>query len=76
MTREKLREILHAEPFVPFSLRLADGKRVPVVHPDFVATAQTGRLACVFHGEGDASTFIDILLVTAIEMNPDGAATS
>ncbi len=32
-----VREALHAQPFVPFALRLADGRALPVPHPDFVA---------------------------------------
>ncbi len=76
MTTQKVRELLDAMPFVPFSLRLADGHQIQVVHPDYVALSPTGRLACVFHGDGDASSFVDVLLVTAIETNPAGAATN
>jgi len=32
-----VREALRARPFVPFALRLADGRALPVPHPDFVA---------------------------------------
>jgi hypothetical protein len=32
-----VREALHARPFVPFSLRLADGRALPAPHPAFVA---------------------------------------
>jgi hypothetical protein len=73
MTIEKFRELLHASPFVPFTIRLADDRQIPVTHSDFVASSPTGRVACVFHGPGDASTFVDVLLVTALEMNPGGS---
>jgi len=69
MTIEKFRDLMQAWPFVPFTLRLADGRRIPVDAPDFVSTSQTGRVVHVFHGPGDASTFVDILLVTALELN-------
>ena len=72
MTIEKLRELLHANPFIPFNVRLADGRQIPIGHPDFVASSQTGRIACIFHGPGDASTFVDVMLVTALELNPGG----
>ncbi|HEY3392249.1 MAG TPA: hypothetical protein VGK58_06065 [Lacipirellulaceae bacterium] len=32
-----IREALHKQPFEPFSLRLADGRALPVPHRDFVA---------------------------------------
>jgi hypothetical protein len=76
MTIEKFREMIHANPFVPFSVRLADGKNIPVLHPDFASTSQTGRIACIFHGPNDASTFVDLMLVTALEVNPGGAAAA
>ena len=70
MTIEKFREMIHANPFTPFSVRLADGKSIPVVHPDFASTSQSGRIACIFHGPNDASSFVDMMLVTALEVNP------
>ena len=73
MTIEKVRELIHAEPFVPFSIRLADGRTIPVVHSDFVSSSPTGRVLHVFHGPNDASTFIDVLLVTALELSSGNA---
>jgi len=32
-----VREALHRQPFEPFAIRLADGRSLPVPHPDFVA---------------------------------------
>lgn len=70
MAIEKFREMIHANPFVPFHVRLADGKSIPVFHPDFASTSQSGRIACIFHGRNDASTFVDMMLVAALEVNP------
>jgi hypothetical protein len=70
VTIENVRELIHANPFVPFSVRLADGRTIPVIHSDFVSSSPTGRVLHVFHGPDDASTFIDVLLVTALELNP------
>jgi hypothetical protein len=67
VTIEKVRELIHANPFVPF--RLADGRAIPVVHSDFVSSSPTGRVLHVFHGPNDASIFIDVLLVTALELD-------
>ena len=73
MTIEKFREMIHANPFTPFNVRLADGKSIPVIHPDFASTSPSGRIACIFHGSNDASTFVDMMLVTALEVNPGSA---
>ncbi len=75
MTIENVRELIHAQPFAPFVVHLADGRKVSVNHPDFVSSSPTGRVIHVFHGAGDASSFIDVLLVTALELkNCDSAA--
>lgn len=67
MTIEKLKEMTHATPFVPFDIHMADGRRVPVRHPDFIAMSPTGRILTVFSGPKDSSIFIDVLLITAIK---------
>jgi len=69
MTIEQLREVYKTEPFQPFSLHLADGRRLEVPHPEFIASAPKGRTVIVF-GEGDSFSIIDLLLVTRIEVNP------
>lgn len=33
---DQLRELVHAAPFVPFSVVLPNGQSVPVPHPDFI----------------------------------------
>jgi hypothetical protein len=35
-----IQESLHRQPFQPFTLRLADGRTVPVPHPAFIAVSQ------------------------------------
>ena len=67
MTIEKVRELIHAQPFTPFVAHLADGRKVSIDRPDFVSLSRTGGLLHFFHGPGDASTFIDVLLVTALQ---------
>lgn len=37
MDIEGVRVALRKEPFEPFSMRLADGRSLPVLHPEFVA---------------------------------------
>jgi hypothetical protein len=67
VTIEKLREVLHARPFESFTIHVADGRDVPVPHPDFISLDPRGRIVHVFLGDG-RSEFIDFMLVTRIEI--------
>ena len=42
-TTEQIRRAMHRQPFVPFTLRLADGTSYVVKHPDFIAVPPTAR---------------------------------
>jgi len=33
---QDIRDLVHAEPFKPFRLHLADGKSLRIPHPDFI----------------------------------------
>ena len=52
----------------PFALRLSDGQRVPVPHPDFVAL---GVNVIVVIGERDRIITIDPHHITSIEEGSD-----
>lgn len=39
MTSKDIRGLIHASPFRPFRLHLADGKSLRVPHPDFILIA-------------------------------------
>jgi hypothetical protein len=61
-----IREALHKQPFQPFTLRLADGRGLPVPHPDFVAIL--GRTAVVASPHLDDSySIVEPLLIVSIE---------
>jgi hypothetical protein len=66
MTIEHLRAVFQALPFRPFSLHLADGRQVPVQHPEFVFSLPSGRTIIVAQPD-DAMNIIDVQLVTDIE---------
>jgi hypothetical protein len=61
-----LRQALHEQPFRPFTLRLADGRELPVPHPDFVAIL--GRTAVVASPRlDDTYSVVEPLLIVSIE---------
>lgn len=67
MKIEKVREALHAQPFQPFWIHLADGGRLPVEHEDFVALAPTGRELIVFLKD-NTHHVVDVMMVTRLEV--------
>lgn len=66
MTSEELGNMIHARPFQPFRIHMADGRNVLVGHPDFVARSPSGRTAMVYK-DGDVVERIDLRLVTSFE---------
>jgi hypothetical protein len=67
MTVEQLRRTHRAQPFEPFTLCLADGRQLPVNHPEFLALSPTGRTISVAQSDG-AFNIVDLLLVTSIHV--------
>ena len=59
-----LREALRKQPFDPFTIRLADGRSLPVSHPEFVAVG-TRRVIVV--NEDDSWTTIEPLLIVSLD---------
>ena len=73
MTIEQLRAFHQARPFQPFTLHLADGRSVYVMHDEFLAQSQTGRTVSVSQPDG-AFEIIDLLFVASIAVAAPTAA--
>jgi hypothetical protein len=67
VTIERLSEFVHAQPFKPFMMHLADGRSIPVMHRDLFGSAPSGRTVVVFQPD-DSMNVIDLLLVTDLEI--------
>jgi len=72
MRLQDIRELYEARPFRPFTI-MADGRRVRVEHPEFIAFNPAARSVIVIEPNG-SSHRIDIMLVTDLEERPNGAA--
>lgn len=59
-----VRDALHAQPFSPFTIRLADGRSLHVPHPDFVAL--TPRRVIV-GAVDDTWSVVEPLLIVSFE---------
>jgi hypothetical protein len=73
MRAENLHEVIHAAPFRPFAICLANGTRVDVIHPDFIAHPTGARTAAVF-GRDESIRIVDLMLVTKIEIGLPAAS--
>ena len=67
MTIAQIKTACSAQPFQPFNLHLADGRQIPVRHPEFLIVPPVGRILIVYQRDG-ASNMVDALLVTDIEI--------
>ena len=64
MDLNSIRSALRSEPFRAFDLCLADGRRVTVKHPEFVA--MSNRVVVVLD-ENSYSTTLEPLLIVSLE---------
>jgi len=72
MTIDQLRQMHQARPFRPFDIHLADGRSLPVEHPEFLSQSAGGRTLAVAVPDTDAIEVVDLLLVTSLKQRPDG----
>lgn len=64
MTNDQIRFMHMARPFQPFDLYLADGRKVHVPHPEFLAQFPTGRAVILTYPPGSIE-IIDLMLVVS-----------
>lgn len=72
--KARIRALLHAIPFQPFVIRMADGREYRIEHPDFVL-ASSAEVSQVIIEESDGQVhFLSVLLMTSIGLAPEVAA--
>ncbi len=64
-----IRELYEARPFAPFTFTLADGRKLKVIHNEFLAFFQTARFVILTHPDA-TFTLIDLLMVTSVDVDP------
>lgn len=69
MTVQSLMDVIDADPFRPFTLRLADGRSIRVENPHMVAFLGTGRTLFVAHPKTDHFELVDLLLINSVVVN-------
>ena len=74
MNPATLSQAIHAVPFRPFELVLADGSRVAVRHPEWIAYTG-GRVAVILEPD-DRVHYVEVMLVTKLDLAPPVPAGS
>ena len=72
MRIEEVRKLYETQPFQPFVMHLADGRAIPVVHREFLASSPSGRTVIVYQPD-ESFNIVDLMLVTDLKVKPDGA---
>ena len=73
MTIQEIRKLYDARPFRPFDIHTADGRKIGVAHPEFMATAPAARTVVVYQTDGSFD-IIDLLLVAGLRVQINGTA--
>ena len=70
MTIEQFKSALHANPFRPFTIHMADGRVFLIKHRDFVSRSPSGR-TIVVHSDDDSFSVLDLLLMSEVEVHAE-----
>ncbi len=69
MDLEGVRDAVRRQPFEPFTIRLADGRALPVRHPEFVAV---GTRRVIYVAEDDSWSVVEPMLIVSLDYNGQG----
>ena len=67
--KKRIQEFLHATPFRPFNICMADGKVHRIDHPEFVLASSDAPQVIIEAQNGNV-TYLSVLLMTAVEHAP------
>ena len=75
MMKEKIRELLHATPFVPFYIHTASGLSVLVNHPEFVLATPSESPRVIVEEPNVRTHTINVMLITSVKEAPPQQTT-
>ena len=67
--KARVRALLRAVPFRPFTIRMADGREYPVEHPDFVLASSTEVPQIILEEASGEVHFLSVRLVASIKQD-------
>jgi hypothetical protein len=66
MSVDELRKCIVASPFRPFTLNIADGRRIPVTGRDFILMAPEKGRTVVVYQRNDDFDILETMLITGV----------
>ncbi len=75
MSGEEIRKHITAVPFRPFTINMADGRRIPVIGRDFIMISPSGRMIDIYQRDDDHDILVS-MLITGISFEASTAPTS
>jgi hypothetical protein len=70
-----IRKLIHATPFVPFTIHLADGGQLRIPTVDYIAVPPAGGRIFVF-GDDERYDVISGLMITRITVDREAASSN
>jgi hypothetical protein len=65
MNLDIIRDAVRRQPFIPFTLRMNDGREFYIPHPDYIAVSR--RSVYIVDPVTDAGTFLEPVLIASLE---------
>ncbi|WP_428388158.1 hypothetical protein [Mucisphaera sp.] len=69
MTVQQLQTVYRAQPFKPFTIRMADGRSFLIPHSEYLSFSKRGRTVVIHHLTDDEFSIIDLMLMTEIQVH-------
>lgn len=74
--KARIRQLLQAQPFQPFVIRMADGREYRIDHPDFVLAAASDVPQVTIEEADGRQHYLSALLIVSIERVAPATAMS
>lgn len=75
MNVKSIREFCEAKPFRPFSVHLADGRAIPVEHPELVFFPPSNQEVLIYQ-QDNSFDFVDVFQITSLKQKRGSAGRS
>ena len=75
MNVDQIRLVREANPFVPFTVHLADGRSHRVPHRDYLSMSPGGRTVIVYESD-EAGHLLESLLITELSLDKPAPAST
>jgi hypothetical protein len=68
MKMDEIRSVIRRHPFVPFDIRMNNGRAYEVDHPEFVAISRDGATLYYTTNDDQRLLFLDVRQIASLEL--------